>query len=148
VLSGLDVVYVTPLSLIRSQALTSSLQFFLGQVRTLQKFGWLANAAVFLNLMIMFISMGVIAHSAPNYSIAVLGSVGGSVNVTSITPNADGVYPPIIHNNGLPDPSSLIGSVIGLMQGVYAYGGAQLFIEFMVLTLPKILSTSILTLLG
>jgi hypothetical protein len=32
--------------------------FAVGQVRTLQKFGWLANAAVFLNLMIMFISMG------------------------------------------------------------------------------------------
>ncbi|KAG0645681.1 hypothetical protein D0Z07_8572 [Hyphodiscus hymeniophilus] len=105
--------------------------FLIGQVRTLQKFGWLANAAVFLNLMIMFITMGVIAHSPPNFSISVLGSVGGSVNVTSITPDADGVYPPIIHNSGLPDPSSLIGSITGLMQGVYAYGGAQLFVEFM-----------------
>lgn len=112
--------------------LTSQFQFFLGQVRTLQKFGWLANAAIFINLMIMFISMGVIAHSPPNYSISVLGSVGGSVNVTSITPDANGVYPPIVHNSALPDPGSLIGSIVGLMQGVYAYGGAQLFIEFMV----------------
>lgn len=112
--------------------LTSSFKFFLGQVRTLQKFGWLANGAIFINLMIMFISMGVIAHSAPNYSIAVLGSVGGSVNITSITPNAEGVYPPIIHNSSLPDPSNFIGSIVGLMQGVYAYGGAQLFVEFMV----------------
>ena len=32
--------------------------FGVGQVRTLQKYGWLANAAVFVNLMIMFISMG------------------------------------------------------------------------------------------
>lgn len=37
--------------------------FGLGQIRTLQKFGWLANVAVFMNLMIMFISMGVMAHS-------------------------------------------------------------------------------------
>jgi len=28
---------------------------FVGQVRTLQKFGWLANLAVWLNLLIMFI---------------------------------------------------------------------------------------------
>ena len=33
--------------------------FGLGQVRTLQRYGWLANAAVFVNLMIMFITMGV-----------------------------------------------------------------------------------------
>ena len=34
------------------------LGFGVGQVRTLQKYGWLANAAVWINLMIMFISMG------------------------------------------------------------------------------------------
>jgi hypothetical protein len=95
------------------------------------RYGWLANAAVFLNLMVIFISMGVIAHSAPNFSIAVLGSAGGEVNATTITPDANGVYPAVIHYAGLPDPSSLIGSLNGLMQGVYAYGGAQLFIEFM-----------------
>ena len=80
----------------------------------------------------MFITMGVIPHSAPNFAISVLGSVGGAVNVTSITPDANGVYPPIIHNSGLPDPNNFIGSVSGLMQGVFAYGGAQLFVEFMV----------------
>jgi hypothetical protein len=37
--------------------------FAIGQVRTLQKFGILANAAVFINLLIMFITMGVFAHS-------------------------------------------------------------------------------------
>lgn len=81
--------------------------------------------------------MGVIAHSVPNYAISVLGSVGGSVNVTSITPDANGVYPPIIHNSSLPDPDNFVGSIVGLMQGVYAYGGAQLFIEFMVYLLPQ-----------
>jgi hypothetical protein len=105
--------------------------FFLGQVRTLQKFGWLANISIFLNLMIIFISMGVIAHSPPNYSISVLGSVGEFIPAT-ITPSANGTWPAIVHNNGLPDPSSLVGSLNGLMQAVYAYGGAQLFIEFMV----------------
>ncbi len=32
--------------------------FGVGQVRTLQKYGWLANAAVWINLKIMFTSMG------------------------------------------------------------------------------------------
>jgi Transmembrane amino acid transporter protein len=105
--------------------------FFLGQVRTLKKFGWLASAAVFLNLMVMFITMGVMAHSPPNYRISVLGSAGSAVDPTTITPDDAGNYPPIRHYNGLPDPNSLIGSFNGLMQAVFAYGGAQLFVEFM-----------------
>ena len=95
--------------------------FFLGQVRTLQKYGWIANAAIWMNLFIIFISMGVIAHSAPNYPISVLGSVGAAVDEASITPDANGKYPPVKHYGGLPDPSSLVGSITGLMQGVYAY---------------------------
>jgi hypothetical protein len=102
----------------------------LGQVRTLQKFGVLANAAVFLNLLVMFISMGVMAHSPPNYPISVLGSAGSVTNVSSITP-VNGVYPAVIHYNGLPNPDSIIGSINGLMQAVYAYAGTMLFVEFM-----------------
>jgi len=92
----------------------------------------LANFAVFINLMIMFITMGVMAHSPPNYAISPLGSAGGSLNVTTITPNAAGVYPEVIHYAGLPSSTAgFVGALNGLMQGVYAYGGAQLFIEFM-----------------
>ena len=106
--------------------------FGVGQVRTLRNYGWLANMAVFINLMVIFITMGVMAHSAPNYAISRLGSAGGAVDPTTITPDPDtGVYPPIRHYNGLPNPDSLIGSINGLLQGVFAYGGAQLFIEFM-----------------
>ena len=75
--------------------------------------------------------MGVMAHTPPNYSISILGSAGGATDPTTITPDSQDNYPPIIHFNGLPNPSSLIGSINGLMQGVFAYGGAQLFIEFM-----------------
>lgn len=107
------------------------LGFAVGQVRTLQKYGILANVAVFINLLIMFISMGVFAHSPPNFAISVLGSVGGVANVSTITPDANGVYPPVMHYNGLPDPNNLSVGIFGLMQGVYAYAGAQLFIEFM-----------------
>jgi hypothetical protein len=88
--------------------------YCLGQVRTLQKFGILANLCVFLNLLVMFISMGVMAHSPPNFAISVLGSAGSVTNVTSITP-VGGVYPPIMHYNGLPNPNSFIGSVNGIM---------------------------------
>ncbi|KAL1964898.1 hypothetical protein VTN77DRAFT_6251 [Rasamsonia byssochlamydoides] len=106
--------------------------YFIGQVRTLRNYGWLANTAVWLNLLVIFITMGVMAHSPPNYEISVLGSAGGAVDPTTITPDPKtGAYPPIIHYNGNPNPNSLIGSINGLLQGVFAYGGAQLFIEFM-----------------
>ncbi len=104
--------------------------FIVGQIRTLQKFGWLANAAVWINLLIMFITMGVAAHSPPLYS-ASGSSAGYSVNPDLVAPNKAGVYPPVQHSGGLPDPSNFGASVNGLMQAVYAYGGAFLFTEFM-----------------
>jgi hypothetical protein len=45
-------------------------------------------------------------------------------------PDAEGNYPPIIHYDGLP-PNGLIGSINGLLSGVLAYCGAQLFVEFL-----------------
>ncbi|KAF6239770.1 hypothetical protein HO173_002316 [Letharia columbiana] len=104
--------------------------FFLGQVRTLQKFGWLANFAIWINLLIMFITMGVAAHSPPLYSAAG-SSAGFSVNPDLVTANAAGVYPAVTHSAGLPDPANFGASINGLMQAVYAYGGAMLFTEFM-----------------
>ncbi|KAF3763460.1 hypothetical protein M406DRAFT_347157 [Cryphonectria parasitica EP155] len=105
--------------------------FALGQVRTLRRFGLIANLAIWLNLLVIFITMGIMAHSPPNFAISVLGSAGALVDPDSITPDANGIYPPVKHYNYLPDPSSLTGSLNGLMSGVLAYGGAQLFIEFM-----------------
>ena len=104
--------------------------FFLGQIRTLQKFGWLANLAVWINLMIMFITMGVAAHSLPLYSAAG-SSAGYSVNPDLVTADAAGNFPPVTHSAGLPDPANFGASINGLMQAVYAYGGAMLFTEFM-----------------
>jgi hypothetical protein len=74
--------------------------------------------------------MGVIANSPPNYAISVLGSAGGAVDPDSITPDDNGVYPPIMHYNSLP-PNGLVGSINGLLSGVLAYAGAQLFVEFL-----------------
>ena len=104
--------------------------FFITQIRTLRAYGWVANFAVWLNLLVIFISMGVIANSPPDFKISVLGSAGSAVDSTTITPDAKGNYPPIIHYGGLP-PNSLVGSINGLLSGVLAYAGAQLFTEFM-----------------
>lgn len=38
--------------------------------------GWVATFAVWLNLLVIFITMGVMAHSPPNFAIATLGSAG------------------------------------------------------------------------
>ncbi|TRX88695.1 hypothetical protein FHL15_010367 [Xylaria flabelliformis] len=85
--------------------------FFLTQIRTLRSFGWLANFGFWLNILAIFISMGATAHNPPNFSISTLGSVG-------------------ITFAGLPT-SNLIGAINGLLSGVLAFAGLQLFIEFM-----------------
>lgn len=106
--------------------------FFLGQIRTLQKYGWVANAAIWMNVLIMFITMGVVAHSPPNYAAAQGASAGAALGGTMVTMLPDGSYPPVQTFAGLPPSTEgFIGSVNGLMQAVYAYGGAMLFIEFM-----------------
>jgi hypothetical protein len=53
--------------------------FIIGQVRTLQKFGWLANAAIWMNVFIIVTSMGVAAHSGVNYLAAPQASAGAGL---------------------------------------------------------------------
>ena len=106
------------------------LGFFITQIRTLKAYGWVANLAVWLNLLTIFLTMGFVSNSPPNYAISTLGSAGTFVNPETITPNGQGVYPPIVHYSGLP-LGNLIGSINGLLSGVFAYAGAQLFVEFM-----------------
>ncbi|TPX14553.1 uncharacterized protein E0L32_005245 [Thyridium curvatum] len=105
--------------------------FVVGQIRTLQKFGWLANAAVWINLICMFITMGAAAHTPPNYAGASqsAGFVidGGAL----ITPDANGVFPPVQTSGGLPNAGGFTGSVSGAMQAIFAYGGSMIFPEFM-----------------
>ena len=83
-----------------------------------------------LNLLVIFITMGVIANSPPNYAFSVLGSAGSAVDPTTIKPDAAGNYPKIMHYAALPK-NSLVGSINGLLSGVLAYAGAQLFVEFL-----------------
>lgn len=105
--------------------------FLVGQIRTLQKFGWIANLAVWLNLICMFISMGGAAQNGPNYSA--VGSASGAVinGGLSVTQNADGSWPPVQTSGGLPHSDNFAGTISGAMQAVFAYGGAMVFPEFM-----------------
>lgn len=54
----------------------------------------------------------------------------GAVDPDTITPDANGNYPPIIHYAGLPT-ENLVGSINGLLSGVLAYAGVQLYVEFL-----------------
>ncbi|KAH8112279.1 transmembrane amino acid transporter protein-domain-containing protein [Phellopilus nigrolimitatus] len=87
----------------------------IGQVRTLKQYGWLANSAVWLNLLIIFISMGVVAHSPPNFVSAKA---------------AYGIDPAPIQTAAFVS-LPLFSKVNGIMQMVFAYGGAMIFPEFM-----------------
>ena len=41
-----------------------------GQIRSLRNFGIIGSTSVYINLLIIFMSMGVVAHSLPNYAVA------------------------------------------------------------------------------
>lgn len=106
--------------------------FLFGQVRTLQKFGWLANAAVWINITVIGITMAAAATTAPNY-LGVASSAGAGLNGgISITPDpTTGVFPVVTHSSGLPDTSSFVGTLNGAMSAVFSYGGSMIFPEFM-----------------
>ncbi|KAJ6610198.1 oligopeptide transporter protein [Mycena sp. CBHHK59/15] len=88
---------------------------FIGQIRTLKSYGWLANAAVWFNLLIIFTSMGFVAHSPPNFAAA-----ASSLGVTE-GPVQTQLFAKI----------PLFSQVNGIMNMVYAYGGAMIFPEMM-----------------
>ncbi|KAJ6591532.1 transmembrane amino acid transporter protein-domain-containing protein [Mycena vulgaris] len=90
----------------------------IGQIRTLRasfRYGWLANAAVWFNLLIIFTSMGFVAHSPPNFAAAFssLGVPEGPVETQLFA------------------KIPLFSQVNGIMNMVYAYGGAMIFPEMM-----------------
>ncbi|KZT67531.1 oligopeptide transporter protein [Daedalea quercina L-15889] len=87
----------------------------IGQIRTLKSYGWLANSAVWINLGIIFISMGFISHSPPNYSAAsnAYGISAGPVETAAFV------------------SQTLPNKVNGIMNMVFAYGGAMIFPEML-----------------
>ncbi|ESZ93670.1 putative N amino acid transport system protein [Sclerotinia borealis F-4128] len=97
----------------------------LGQIRTLQRFGWLANFAVWINVLIIFICMGVVANSAPNYT-TIEASFGDTFGPGPVHRYAG--TPPAGKATG---GDGFVGSLNGLNQAVYSYGGAMLFVAFL-----------------
>lgn len=87
----------------------------IGQIRTLQSFSVLSNFAVWINLLIIFTSMGFIAHSPPNYAAA-FASAGAPMG------------PVVTHAF---DTLPAATQINGIMQMVFAYGGAMIFPEIM-----------------
>jgi len=43
---------------------------FVGQIRSLRNFGIIGSFSVYINLLIILLSMIVVAHSLPNYEVA------------------------------------------------------------------------------
>lgn len=89
-----------------------------GQIRTLQRLGYLANAAVWMNLFIIFMTMGVASNTSPNYKAAMAS-------------DSDLVIGPVLHTAGTPAGLDIVDQINGLMQAVFSYGGATLFCELM-----------------
>lgn len=97
-----------------------------GQIRTLQKFSWLANFSVWINLITMIIVMGLVANYPPNYG-ALSASFGPEYGTPAPIQTFAGTPPNGLATGG----SGFIASVNGAMQAVFAYGGAMLFPAFM-----------------
>lgn len=112
----------------------------LGQIRTLQRFGWLANFSVLTTVLVSFIAIGVAANSEPNYA-TMFGSYGATVKVPFGEINfPDGTKdshipiktfagtPPYGYQSG---GTGFLGSFQGINSIIYAYGGAMLFFNLL-----------------
>lgn len=98
----------------------------IGQIRTLQKFSWLANFSVWINLLTMIIVMALAAHYPPNFA-ALSASFGPDFGTPAPIQTFAGTPPSQFATGG----SGFAASVNGAMQAVFAYGGAMLFPSFM-----------------
>ncbi|KAG1855713.1 transmembrane amino acid transporter protein-domain-containing protein [Suillus subalutaceus] len=85
----------------------------LGQIRTLQKFGKVANLSIWLNIIVLIMTMAFVANSPPNYTASPSGQDTGPVVTLAI--------------NLQPFQDQLDG----IMQIVFSFGGSMIFVEFM-----------------
>ncbi|GAA5898422.1 uncharacterized protein JCM6883_001018 [Sporobolomyces salmoneus] len=86
-----------------------------GQIRTLKGIGSLANVSIWINLLIIFLSMGFVAHSPPNYAAAKASGIDYSGP------------PKVVAVVSLP----IFAQVNGVFNMIFAYGGAMIFPEIM-----------------
>ncbi|KAF2788446.1 putative amino acid transporter [Melanomma pulvis-pyrius CBS 109.77] len=98
----------------------TSLGIVLGQIRTLQKFGWVANLAVWINICVMILTVVTVSRNPPNY-------------VASEASNGRGrdFGPIATYASAPPYSEGFKTGVSGLMQAVYSYGGSLIFCEFL-----------------
>ena len=67
---------------------------------------------------------------APNYGAATGLSAGAALGDGSIG-TGTAPFPPVSHHIGMPQTGSFIAALNGIMNTVFAYGGANVFNEFM-----------------
>jgi hypothetical protein len=96
------------------------LGMFLGQIRTLQKFGWIANMAVWINVAVMILTMVIVAHNPPNFVASKASNGFGRESLPIKT-----------YAGSPPYAEGFRTGISGLMQAVYSYGGALIFCEFL-----------------
>lgn len=87
-----------------------------GQIRALQNLRGLSNCAIFLNFTVIFITMAVVFYYPPNYQAAF------TQNASVLAPIA-----PVAFVTNVPWTAQLIG----VLNAVYSFGGAMIFVEIM-----------------
>lgn len=105
------------LCFIAAEVIFMVIGFVLGQIRTLQRLSWLANLAIWGNVVVIIMTMVVVYKYPPNYS-AVYTSYGIEKGPIVTSANWAAGY-------GLED------RITAMMNAVFAYGGATLFNELM-----------------
>ena len=91
----------------------------IGQIRSLQRFGFLANLAIWMNVFVIIATMASVSHSAPNY-VAAAGTMGikkGPV-ITKIIMSGSG-------------STAFTNQLSACMKVVYSYGVAMVLVELM-----------------
>ncbi|KAJ5083595.1 hypothetical protein N7456_013022 [Penicillium angulare] len=105
------------LCFIAAEVIFMVIGFVLGQIRTLQRLSWLANLAIWGNVIVIIMTMVVVYKYPPNYD-AVKTSYGIEKG-------------PIVTSATWPTGLDLNDKVTAMMNAVFAYGGATLFNELM-----------------
>lgn len=106
------------LCFIAAEVIFMAIGFVLGQIRTLQRLSFLANIAIWLNVIVIIMTMAVVHEYPPNYSA-----------VQASYPTI--VKGPVVTSANWPSSSTLNDKVNAMMNAVFAYGGATLFNELM-----------------
>lgn len=92
-----------------------------GQIKSLAKFGFLANAAIWMNVFVIIATMACASKYAPNY-VAALGT--GNIQPGPVVHH-------IVVSGGGAGTAAFQDQLNACMNIVYSYGGALVFVEFM-----------------